>query len=108
MPFQQTPKKVSIAEDISQSAMTASCGFIGSRTIDASAMVRKAAIQVIEGMIGLNPKVFLKSQFIDVIKKHALDISVANRRQSIVSITQLMNKFPENNSVCSYLNLSHV
>ena len=64
-----------------------------------SAIVRKSAIQVIENLIMLNPRHYLKPAFVDVIKRHSIDSTVSNRKQAIVSIANLATQFPSNNYV---------
>lgn len=62
-------------------------------------MVRKAALQAVQSLIQLCPDVFLKAQYLDVLSKHALDPSVANRKQALTSLIQLMNTYTENDYV---------
>eukprot|EP01080_Neovahlkampfia_damariscottae_P005679 gene5679-9500_t len=74
-------------------------GFIGQRLNDPSPGVRKAALQFIEYMTQLNPKMFLKQKYLNVFVQHSTDESLSNRKQTIISLSRLTEKFNDNLNV---------
>lgn len=67
-------------------------GLIGQRINDPSPTVRKTAIQFVEFMSILNPKMYLTPKFLDLFLRFAVDASLSNRKQTILSLANLMRK----------------
>jgi len=72
--------------------------FLRRRALDQSVFVRKSALQVLENVLKLSGSL-MSGDLIKVLAEHCRDSSLAVRKQMVISLTELLKMYPDNDEL---------